>query len=360
MSNSILRPKLIADRPPRVAVVGAGLAGITCARLLADGGCAVSLFDQSRGVGGRMATRRAHWIDADGAAHHAAFDHGAAAFSARSAAFRGFIDEAVGDGVLARWEPVMAPGSHRNLDGLALWVATPDMPALCRHLAAELPLALSCTVDELAQDGNGGWRLLGQGELLGEGAFDAVVLAMPPTQAAALLAPHCADWARQARAVPMQPCWTLMAAVGGAPPPWDAAWPPRGPLAWIIRNASKPGRGPEADGLTRWVVHATADWSGTFLESPGDVVQAALQDELARALGHPVRWAHAAVHRWRYALAPRSDGTHPPCWWDAALGLGVCGDFFTGAGVEGAWLSGRALAAAMAPDAVPVPAPNPG
>jgi hypothetical protein len=338
--------------PPRVAVVGAGLAGITCARRLAEAGCAVGLFDQSGGVGGRLATRHAQWIDTDGAAHRAAFDHGAPAFSARSAAFRAFIDEAVGDGVLARWEPVMAPGSHQNLDGLALWVPTPDMPALCRRLAVGLPLTLACAVDELLRDAQGGWRLLAQGELQGDGAFDAVVLAMPPAQAAALLAPHREDWARLARAVPMQPCWTLMAAEGGTTPPWDAAWPQRGPLAWIVRQASRPGR-QAGEGLNHWVVHATAAWSATFLDSPAETVQAALQDALAAALGRSPRWAHAAVHRWRYALAPRREGAVSPCWWDPALSLGVCGDFFSGAGVEGAWLSGRALAAAIAPGAAP-------
>ncbi|NML13962.1 NAD(P)/FAD-dependent oxidoreductase [Azohydromonas caseinilytica] len=355
MSSSVYVPA----RPPRVAVVGAGLAGITCARRLSEAGCAVQLFDKSRGVGGRMATRRVEWIDTDGAVHRAAFDHGAPAFSARSAAFRAFIDEAVGDGVLRRWEPVMAPGSHANLDGLAHWVATPDMPALCRHLAAGLPLTRSCTVDELVRDRDGGWRLLSQGDMVGDGVFDAVVLAMPPAQAAVLLALHRDDWARQAWSVPMQPCWTLMGAEGGTPPPWDAAWPQRGPLAWIVRNASKPGRAAEDDGLTRWVVHATAEWSATFLESASDSVQSALQEALARELGRTPRWAHVAVHRWRYALAPRrTDAAGKPCWWDAALGLGVCGDFFTGAGVEGAWLSGRALAAAIVPATADARAPG--
>ena len=46
----------------RVAVIGAGMAGATCARLLADAGLDVTLFDKSRGVGGRMSTRRAEWV----------------------------------------------------------------------------------------------------------------------------------------------------------------------------------------------------------------------------------------------------------------------------------------------------------
>jgi hypothetical protein len=57
------------------------------------------------------------------------------------------------------------------------------------------------------------------------------------------------------------------------------------------------------------------------------------------------------VHRWRYA-GPAfdcddsfdSDGA----WWDASLGLGVCGDFLAGGGVEAAWHSGDELADTMA------------
>jgi MFS family permease len=77
-------------------------------------------------------------------------------------------------------------------------------------------------------------------------------------------------------------------------------------------------------------------------------VQAELQAALADHLGEPIDWLYATVHRWRYAMPDRSiDAPTDPCWWDAAQGLGVCGDFFAGLGVEGAWLSGRELAQAI-------------
>jgi hypothetical protein len=340
------------NRPgPRVAVVGAGMAGATCARLLADAGLQVRLFEKSRGVGGRLATRRAEWTAADGAARRARFDHGAPGFSAHVPEFVRFVEQAARDGLLARWQPRIAPGSYAPLDEPALWLPTPDMPAWCRALLSGLPLHCGCVVDALRR-GPGGWSLESAGSTLGEG-FDAVLLALPLPQAAALLRPHRPEWAHRAEALPMLPGWALMGVTEDAQPvpAWDLAWPTSGPLAWIVRNDAKPGR-ERVQGQAHWVVHATAGWSRTHLEAPAAEVRAALQSALAACLGRPLAWQHAAVHRWRHASVPRA--THPAapaaavtpgrCWWDSASGLGVCGDALGGAGVEGAWCSARALA----------------
>ena len=43
---------------PSVAIIGAGMSGLAAARVLSDAGYAVTIFEKSRGVGGRAATRR--------------------------------------------------------------------------------------------------------------------------------------------------------------------------------------------------------------------------------------------------------------------------------------------------------------
>ncbi|MEM7314235.1 MAG: deoxyribodipyrimidine photo-lyase, partial [Planctomycetota bacterium] len=43
----------LANPMPRIAIVGAGLSGVTCGRILSDHGFAVTIFEKSRGAGGR-------------------------------------------------------------------------------------------------------------------------------------------------------------------------------------------------------------------------------------------------------------------------------------------------------------------
>jgi predicted NAD/FAD-dependent oxidoreductase len=344
---------------PRVAVIGAGMAGATCARRLHDAGADVHLFEKSRGVGGRMATRRVCWPDADGREHEIAFDHGAPGFSVNSAAFAKFIEAHVQSGEVIRWAPAMAPGSFVPLDGYESWIATPRMPDLCRALTEGLPVIHGRTVDAL-YGGPGAWRVECRGETLGRD-FTHVVLAMPPLQAAALLNPHRPDWAQLGRQRPMLPCWTLIGSMAPAAglPDWDVAWPLSGPLAWVIRNDRKPGR-TATDGGAHWVVHANARWSQTHLEMPEEQVQAMLLSALADFLDRTPEWRFSSVHRWRYASVARLDASGlQQFWFDARLGLGVCGDYLGGAGVEGAWHSGDALGTRIAMACGLVAAPTP-
>ena len=102
----------------RIAVVGAGIAGLACATELSALGVAVTVFDKGRGVGGRVATRR------EGSMH---FNHGAQYVTARGASFRALLDFLVADGAAAPWP---AAGAGR-------WTGMPGMSALARHMAAE-------------------------------------------------------------------------------------------------------------------------------------------------------------------------------------------------------------------------------
>jgi len=121
--------------------------------------------------------------------------------------------------------------------------------------------------------------------------------------------------------------------------PFDGAFVEQSPLAWVARNASKPGRGP---GET-WVLHGSAAWSEAHLEAePGRVANDLLAAfGAATGLGR-LEPAHAVAHRWRYALV--ADPLGAGCLFDASIHLGVCGDWCVSTRAEGAYLSGLAMA----------------
>ena len=363
---------------PRVAVIGAGIAGASCAASLRKSGLAVTVFDKSRGLGGRMATRRAEWVASDGSTQHAEFDHGAQHIQARFPRFKAALRRAVDAGVVAPWAPRVhaawpAPVRRES------WVpVAPDsahdtgaghpspMPALVRHLIADMPVHLNFQVQRLQRDSQG-WRVVAV-DGSSHGPFDQVLLAMPPTQAALLLAGHHDEWADALAEVRMQACWTLMAVTQDMDWPWDACEPEHragqkeSALAWVVRNDRKPGRSAPA-GTAVWVAQASAAWSAAHLESAPASVQTALSTALAALLplGTKPQWQFRAVHRWRYAAAApvladaasKASADKAPlvadCWWDRSRGLGVCGDFMAGGsdlagGVEAAWRSGDELA----------------
>ncbi len=104
-----------------VVVIGAGLAGLTAALVIAEAGRSVSVLDKGRGVGGRLATRR---ID------DATFDHGAQFFTVRGDTFRAFVDEAIKAGLVDTWchgfgEPDGYPRYFcpAGMNSLAKWLA---------------------------------------------------------------------------------------------------------------------------------------------------------------------------------------------------------------------------------------------
>jgi predicted NAD/FAD-dependent oxidoreductase len=320
---------------PRIALIGAGIAGLSCATALAQSGAAVTLYEKSRGPGGRMSTRRGEdWQ----------CDHGAQYFTARDPAFRAEVSRWEHAGAAAPWTPrlqVLGGAVTRHPDpSVQRFVGTPTMAAPTRLLANGLHVVAQTTIAGLQRDGRD-WRLscTERGSLADR--YDAVLLAIPAPQAAALVRSPAPALATLADAATMRGCWALMLRFT-APVDWsfDAAFVNEGPLRWIARDGSKPGR----DGSETWLLHATAQWSEARLEQAADSVAAELLAAFAR-LGGPAPKAFTA-HRWRYA------DTEPAlavgCEWDAEFGLGLCGDWLNGGKVENAWHSGRQLARRVA------------
>jgi predicted NAD/FAD-dependent oxidoreductase len=319
---------------PRVAIVGAGISGLICARTLLDHGIHVTLFEKSRGVGGRMASRRT--------AEGPRFDHGAQYFTVRDQRFERSVQSWMQDGIVAPWEGRICTLTN----GRVVWkqettprfVGVPGMNAVCRHLAADLDVRLRTQVRPPEFD-RGIWRLSDdQGNQLGQ--FDGVIISAPAPQSADLLG-AAPTLQQQATSAKMHGCWSAMLSFDRSLElPFAGAFVHDSPLSWIARNDSKPQR--ESD-QESWVLHASPEWTDKRLDDdPGDVLPK-LADAFWQATGaNPRTPSYATGHRWRYAIprAPLDDH----CLFDPEFRIGACGDWCSGPRVEGAFLSGMALA----------------
>ncbi|GGE22542.1 FAD-dependent oxidoreductase [Polymorphobacter glacialis] len=302
----------------KIAIVGAGIAGLSCAEMLQAGGHHVVLFDKARGAGGRMATRRVVTV-----AGYVAFDHGAQYFTARDPEFASVVQGWGSAGIAAPW-----PGA-----GSDAWVGTPGMSAVAKVIARPMTIHWNCLVVKIRHM-DGSWFL----DAVAEIPFDAVIVATPADQAAPLLVTHDPAMAAMAQACPSAPCWTAMVAFAVRLAVVDDIIRNTGIIGWAARNSAKPGR----PGIESWVIQATAKWSRDHLEDTEativDALLAALALETATPLPSPII---RIGHRWRYA---RVTATHQGCLWNATTKIGAVGDWLIAPRVESAWLSGRMLA----------------
>lgn len=316
---------------PHIVVIGAGIAGLSCATVLQQAGLKVSVFDKSRGAAGRMSTRReGDWQ----------CDHGAQYFTARHPEFRAEVARWQQAGVAGPWLPRLkvlgGTSNHQPDPAVERFVGIPRMTAPGRLLADALVLTTQTTIQQL-QCQVDGWHLSSVEQGTVNGSFDAVLLAVPAPQALPLLKDVAPEMATVAASATMRGCWALMlrftVPVGL---PFDAAFVNEGPLRWMSRDNSKPGRG----GPETWLLHASAEWSEAHLEQSADSVAETLLKAFKQLGGSaPQAWT---AHRWRYA--DTEPVLNKGCVWDAGVGLGLCGDWLNGGKVEGAWLSGRRLA----------------
>jgi renalase len=372
--------------PQHIAIIGAGMAGITAARTLMQAGHRVTVLEKSKGVGGRMSTRRTEFGN---------FDHGAQYFTVRDARFRQMMQWALGNApeIARPW----AANAVRVLDnqGRTLeaalpsrephWVAQPGMNALVGHMAMPLVSAKQLLQGQqvrlIERMPSGQYSLKchnpddAKAKPQNIGGFDAVLLAIPSVQAQALLQDSAnaadskggtslsksersaqvlcrvlTDFAQKTSVVTVSPCWTLMLAFPNAlplspkqpmrllGPQWSAARSTHHRIAWLARESSKPARG----GIERWTVQASAAWSQEHLEDDAERAKAKLLKAFAEITNIRAEPAYAQVHRWRYAKTDQALGTSH--LWDANTGIGVCGDWCLGHRVEDAFISGLELA----------------
>ncbi len=315
----------------RVAIIGAGIAGLSCAKELQSHGISVDIFEKSRGPSGRMSTRRYEEWSAD---------HGAQYFTARDPRFVREVNSWIRAGTAAIWSPqlkIYEAGVWRKSNSQETrYVGTPNMNSPGKDLAKDLSIQYETTISRLER-GDNRWQIQCHETGQVASSYDFVVIAIPAPQAHTLLKDLDVRASDITASAQMKACWTMMAHLPNQlAMDFDAAFINQEIISWICQNGSKPMRQGNM-----WTIHANPAWSQDNVELSKEDAQAHMVQCLTR-LGLNCRDAQISMHRWRYA----SGGLENPIGFFALpdIGIGLCGDWLNGGRVEGAWLSGLELA----------------
>lgn len=342
-----------------VIVVGAGLAGLVCAQRLQQAGHQVCVLEKSRGLGGRLATRR---IDGE------PLDHGARYLAHQGDRLQPLAQHWLNQGILVPWQPqryqLSAAGELSDrLPDQSYLVAPAGMNAIGKTLAQGLTIHQPQRLLSLSLTDPGTWLLTA------ESAADpspvqhqakAVVLALPAPQIVPILTPLAGLDTLQPllaalKTVTYAPIITVMAQYdtptqqpGDALPcPPTAAWMveghPKTPLFWVGLDSSK-----RATTATNLVIHSSAAFAQPWLDTPnwhpaGNALLAQASELVANWVATPKNWQ---VHRWRYALVETA-ATEPLLTLTDPSPLVACGDWCGQENLDTALDAGWAAAATI-------------
>lgn len=313
----------------KIAIIGAGLSGLSAAHLLKDY-ADITLFEKARGVSGRISTRRAEPYF---------FDHGAQYFTARTKPFQDFIQPLLDQGIIERWNARYVKFKSNQIIERRNWrdeepryVGVPGMNHVAKFLAKGLKIHINSRISSLNHQGT--WQLTDEQGQQYPG-FDWVICTAPSPQAVDLL-PDSFKYHANIQAIQMRACFSLMLGFEqNLALDFEAAHVTDADLSWIAVNSHKPQR-PD---LFTLMVHSSEDYAEAHIDDERDQVMKHLINKTSHIIGQDVSQAnYKTLHGWRYANnADKKQKS--PIFIDQGLKLAACGDWCLGGRVEGAFSS---------------------
>ena len=337
---------------PRIAVIGAGISGLSCARELVVRGYVPVVFEASDRLGGRCSSlnTRIGWFD-----DAAQVIDGPTRLAAYAAQRPGML------ATLHPWTRPVAPsdteysgkagGSDEGeaLEDTALelvgTVGVPSMAALAGDIAQPLDVRLNTTIDHVYRLGSN-W-VLGHATNDIDEDFQAVVLALPAPLALPL-AGESAELRAALGAVRYRNRWVLLLGTERAVGLPSHQVFQGGPIERIAAMHSKPGR---ATGLPqRWFIEANERWSHEHRFDDPETVAELLHDNFQACARRTVIPSFLLAHQWHhgYVDMPAAPAEQRKYLWDDKLLMGVCGDSVVASQVDQVHRSGALLAARIA------------
>lgn len=300
----------------KTIIIGAGVAGLSAARILTQKGYQVTVLDKGRGVGGRMSTRTIE---------NAKVDHGAQYFSVKTPEFQAFISELQLENIASEWYLAQRDNVR--------YMGAKGMNTIPKKMASSLDILLNEKV-----------ILIENNTVKTESGnvydFDNLVITIPIPQVIDLFQNSKISFSEDDNTVitqiEYQPCIAVMAVLKE---PTDIVSGgiilENQPVAWIADNFQK--------GITETptaTVHASAAYS---VERFDDDLQEVAKDMLS-SVNQYVKSENILsfqTHRWKFSNATKR--FEKPFYQIENKNIFLGGDGFGMGNVEGAFLSGYYL-----------------
>ena len=300
----------------KIIIIGAGVAGLSAARILTQKGYQVTVLDKGRGVGGRMSTRTIE---------NAKVDHGAQYFSVKTPEFQAFISELQSENIASEWYLAQRDNVR--------YMGAKGMNTIPKKMASSLDILLNEKV-----------ILIENNTVKTESGnvydFDNLVITIPIPQVIDLFQNSKISFSEDDNTVitqiEYQPCIAVMAVLKE---PTDIVSGgiilENQPVAWIADNFQK--------GITETptaTVHASAAYS---VERFDDDLQEVAKDMLS-SVNQYVKSENILsfqTHRWKFSNATKR--FEKPFYQIENKNIFLGGDGFGMGNVEGAFLSGYYL-----------------
>ena len=312
----------------KIAIIGTGLAGLSAANLLKDH-ADITLFEKSRGVSGRMSTRRAEPYF---------FDHGAQYFTVENSVFQEFIEPMLNENIIERWNAHYVHFQGKQIierknwrDDKPRYVGTPGMNQVAKFLSKELNIHLNTKIVSLKYKDS--WSLIDEKGQQYSG-FDWVICTTPAPQALTLL-PDNFLYYDDIKCRKMRSCFSLMLGFKNSCPfEFDVAQVTDSIIGWIAVNSSKPKR---SDHYTL-VVHSSEEYADAHIDGDRAQIMQDLIAETTYITGYDVGLAdYKTIHGWRYANGVAQKNNI--IFLDKKSNLAICGDWCLGRGIEDSFMS---------------------
>ncbi|MAI83770.1 MAG: NADP transhydrogenase subunit alpha [Rickettsiales bacterium] len=322
----------------KIAVIGAGLAGITFAYIMKEK-FNVKIFEKSRAVGGRMSTRKESPF---------IFDHGAQFFKIKTTECKNFFSQLFIQKIIQPWSFKLAYFEGDQLreikiieDADKFYVGVPNMDSILKYISRDCNVILNTKIERIKRK-NDKWELLDQNKNLHE-LFDWVILSLPSEQSLDLIS-NKTSFYPNVKKIKMKGCYSLMVGMDKSLQlNFDAAFIENNDIAWLALNDSKPSRMKNHSLL----INSSYEYATKNINTPKEKVLEHLLNISSNLINYDLfKSSMIKTHQWRYVEAECSPKEN--YFIDHENKIAVCGDWLINSRVEGAFLSANELSKEIA------------